>query len=266
MVMKKLLVAFLMFIGLAACAKEDEIFVLPLYMTTPQNHNSYGFETVSEIVADDIIRAFLLGNKINSTRLEAVKSLLANDSYVSQAGEKYRKTGLIDLEKISVATKATPVAKTLLVASFIEDKNGIKQDPWDVLKLASDFGIDYPYVLTTKVILLDNKESVALWQKSYSMPLASNKKSFTAQNFSKAADQYEKVRSFSKNIIAKDVEENLVLRLNSKSIDFSKNITKTPESAEGVGLKYYKRGIPVKITPPAETLEQQLLKDDSFSL
>lgn len=263
--MKKFLVMFLMLIGLTAFAKEEEVFVLPLYMTDVQNHNSYGFETASEIVADDIIQSFLLGNKINSPRLDNVKALMSNDYTLREVGEKFRKTSLIDFEKLAKASKSGSSDKILLVAGYVEDKNGAKLDLWDTLKLASDFQIDYPYVLTTKVVLIDN-EGIALWQKSYSMPLASNKKAFNAQNFSKAAEQYEKVRSFSKNIIAKDVEQNLVLRLNNKSIDFSGNIKKSPAGTEGVGLKYYKRGIPVKITPPSESIEQQLLKDDSFSL
>lgn len=265
MVMKKFLVMFLMLIGLAAFAKEEEVFVLPLYMTDLQNNNSYGFETASEIVADDIIQNFLLGNKVNSPRLETVKALMTNDYTLREVGEKFRKSSLIDFEKLAKTSKFGTSDKILLVAGYVEDKNGAKLDLWDTLKLASDFQIDYPYVLTTKVVLIDN-EGVALWQKSYSMPLASGKKAFNAQNFSKAAEQYEKVRSFSKNIIAKDVEQNLVLRLNNKSIDFSGNIKKSPAGAEGVGLKYYKRGIPVKITPPSESIEQQLLKDDSFSL
>lgn len=266
MVMKKFLVMFFMFIGLAVSAQEDNVFVLPLYMTDLQNHNSYGFETASEIVADDIIQNFLLGNKINSTRLENVKALLSNDYNVREVGDKYRKTGLIDFEKLTKSTKIGTSDKTLLVVGFVKDNNEKQLDLWDVLKLASDFQIDSPYVWTTKVILVDNKEGVALWQKTYTMPLASSKKAFNAQNFSKAAEQYEKVRSFSKNIIAKDVEQNIILRLNNKSIDFADNVKKNPNGAEGVGLKYYKKGIPVKITPPEETIEEQLLKDDSFSL
>lgn len=263
--MKKFLVMFLLLIGLTACAKEEQIFVLPLYMTDQQNHNAYGFETASEIVADDIIQNFLLGNKINSPRLENVKALITNDYTVREVGDKFRKTGLIDFEKIAKNVKYGTTDKTLLIAGFVEDKNGTKLDLWDTLKLASDFQIEYPYVLTTKVVLIDN-EGIALWQKSYTMPLASDKKAFNAQNFSKAAEQYEKVRSFSKNIIAKDVEQNLILRLDNKTIDFSRDAKKSPEGVEGVGLKYYKRGIPVKITPPSQTLEQQLIKDDSFSL
>lgn len=261
--MKKLLVFIFMFIGLAACAKEEEIFVLPLYMTDVQNNNFYGFETASEIVAGEIIQNFLLGDNISTTRLDSVKALTANDFNVKTAAEKFRKTGLIDYDKLVKSLRST-ADKTLLVVGYVEDKNEAKLELWDVLKLASDFQIDYQYNWTTMVMLIDNTDGVALWHKSYTMPLASNKKPFSAKNFSAAADNYEKVRSFSKNIIAKDVEENVILRLENKTIDYSDNVKPVPN--EGIGLKYYKKGIPVRITPPSETIEQQLLKDDSFSL
>lgn len=263
--MKKFLVMFLMLIGLAASAQSDNIFVLPLYMSE-QNSNAYSFDTASEIVAEEIIQNFLLGNTIDTTRLDRVKALLANNSTVKEVGVKFNKTGLIDFEKLSKSVTDPSADKLLLVVSFVEDEKGLRLGVWDTLKLASDFQIDYPYVLTTKTVLVDSKEGVAIWQKTYKMPLASNKKPFIAQNYSKAAEQYEKIRSFSKNIIAKDVEQNLSVRLKSRSIDFASNLGKNSNVDEGVGLKYYKKGIPVKITPPAETMEEQLKKDDSFSL
>lgn len=264
--MRKFLVMLLMMLGLAVCAKEQDVFVLPLFMTNSQNYNSYGFETVSEIVANDVIQNFLIGNKINTTRLSAVKALNETSPILKEIGNKYRKTGLIDFEKLTELSKKNPADKTLLVASYVEDSNGGMLDAWDVLKFATDFGIDYPYVLVTKVILLDNVDGVALWQKSYSLPLTSKNAAFTAQNYTKALEQYEKVHSYSKNIISKDVEQNLILRLNPKSIDFASQVKKNPNGEEGIGLKYYKKGIPVKITQPKETFEEQLLKDDSFSL
>ncbi len=259
--MKKLLVMFLMLIGLAASAEQQKVNVLPLFVSNVQNTNSYGFETASEIVAGDIIRNFLLGNKINTTKLDAVKALYENDFTLQQIAQKYSKTGLIDFEKLPSGAD-----KTLLVIGYVEDNNFSKLDLWDVLKLSSDFGLDFPFIWTTKVVLVDNKDGVALWQKSYTCPLASREGKFVAPDYTRAVEQYEKVRSFSKNIIAKDVEENVNLRLNPKEIDYASNVSPSSNADEGIGLKFYKRGIPVKITQPAETFEQQLLKDDTFSL
>lgn len=260
--MKKLLVMFFILIGLSACAEQQKVDVLPLFMSNAQNTNVYGFATVSEIVAGDIIQNFLLGNKINTTKLESVKALNENNFAIQQAAQKFSKTGLIDFEKFSAAT----TDKTLLVVAYVEDNNFSKLDLWDALKLSSDFGLEFPFMWTTKVVLFDNKDGVALWQKTYTCPLTSGDGRFIARDYTHAVEQYEKVRSFSKYIIAKDVEENINLRLTPREIDYSANVKPASNSDEGIGLKFYKRGVPVKITPPTETFEQQLLKDDSFSL
>lgn len=259
--MKKFLVIFLMLIGLSACAETQKIEVLPLFMSNAQNSNSYGFETASEIVAGDVIRNFLLGNKFNTTKLETVKALHENDFNLQQVAQKYSKTGLIDFEKLPNGAD-----KTLLVIGYVVDNNFSKLDLWDALKLSSDFGLDFPFIWTTKVVLVDNKDGVALWQKTYTCPLALRNGKFVAADYTQAVEQYEKVRSFSKNIIAKDVEENVNLRLNPKEIDYASSVKPSVNTDDGIGLKFYKRGVPVKITQPAETFEQQLLKDDSFSL
>lgn len=250
-----------MLIGLAANAAQQKVDVVPLFMSNAQNTNSYGFDSVSEIVAGDIIQNFLMGNKVNTTRLDAIKALKENDFGVQQVAQKYRQSGLIDFEKLT-----TTADKTLLVIGYVEDGNFSKLDLWDALKLSSDFGLDFPFTWTTKVVLFDNKDGVALWQKTYTCPLTSRDGKFVAADYTQAVEQYEKIRSFSKYIIAKDVEENVNLRLNPKKIDYASNMQPATNTDEGIGLKFYKRGIPVKITQPAETFEEQLLKDDSFSL
>ncbi len=243
--MKKLLVMFLMLSGLASFAVEPEVYVVPL---NPANSNSYGFEPVSQIVARDISKG--LG------------TLKLNDFSSQEILQKYNKTGVIDFEKLNIVT-----GKTLLVIAYVEDNNFTKLDLWDTLKLSSDFGLDFPFTWTTKVILVDNNDGVALWQKTYTCPLTSKNSSFVAADYTKAVEQYEKIHSYSKNVIAKDVEENVKLRLHPKAIDYASKVKNAPENNEGIGLKYYKkRGVPVKITQPSETFEQQLLKDDSFSL
>ncbi len=266
--MKRFLTMFFILLGLAANAKGQDVYVLPLFMNGETAANAYGFETASEIFAGDIIRNFLLGTKVNSTKLSSVKALHSNDIVLSQIADKYRKTGVIDFEKLISVSGKDMANKTLLVASFVEDVNGNLLEPWDVMKFASVLNIDSSYFLTTKVMLVDNKDGVLLWQKSYEMPLTSANKPFTAVNYTKAVEQYEKLRSYSKNVVAKDVEQNLNLRFGHKTINYAKNIKNQPNASEGIGLKYYKQGgVPtVKITQPEETFEQQLLREDSFSL
>lgn len=242
--MKKLLVMFLMLIGLCTFAAEEDVYVLPLNMS---NTNSFGFEPASEVVARDITKSF--------------GTLKANDFASPQILQKYNKTGVIDFEKLNIVS-----GKTLLIIGYVEDKNFAKLDLWDALKLSTDFDLDFPFMWTTKVVLVDNNDGVALWQKTYTCPLTSKNSDFVAGNYSLALEQYEKIRSYSKNIIARDVVENVKHRLNPKEIDYASKVKKPADNSEGIGLKYYKRGVPVKITQPSETFEQQLIKDDSFSL
>jgi len=269
--MKRFLVIITMLLmGLPVLAKEEQILVLPLFMTSSQNYNAYGFETASEIVSGDIIQNFLLGHKINTAKLESVKAFSDNDYTLLQTVDKFKRTGVIDFDKVvSVANKNPNYDKTLLVASYVKDKNGDLLEVWNLLKFATDFNLTGDYVLTTKVILVDNADGVALWQKTYELPLSSKRKPFVAKDYAKAVEQFEKVHSYSKNIISKDVEENLNVRLSGKTINFSRNNrTTSPTGQEGIGLKYIKReGIPgLKITEPAESFEDILRRDDSFSL
>ena len=266
--MKKIFLTLAIFLtGLYANAQGNNILVLPLFMTNSQNYNFYGFETTSEIIANDIINNFNFGHHIKSSSMDAVREAFANDNTLASIAQTYLNSNLIDFGKLTSLAQKLPSDKTLLITSYVEDKSGTKLDTWDVLKFATDFDIDYPYTLTTKVLLIDNTDSIVLWQRAYSTPLTSDMQNFTANSDTKAIEQFEKIHSFSKNIISKDVEEGLILRLNPKSIDFASQTKKDENTREGIGLKFYKN-MPstTKITQPKETFEQQLLNDDTFSL
>ena len=114
---------------------------------------------------------------------------------------------------------------------------------------------------------MDNSDAVVVWQKTYQTALGSKNSPFIAKDYSQAYEHYQKIVSYSKNIVAKDVEHNLMLKFYPKQIDFSKNINSSVNAKEGIGLKYYKKNVPLtKITQPTETMEERLLKEDSFSL
>lgn len=266
--MKRFLALLVMFfVGLTSWAKAPDVLVLPLFMTSTQNNNSYGFETVSEIVASELIQNFNRVNKIVSDDYKTVKTLYGEDFALGAIAQSFRQTNLIDFEKLeSITTKSHP-QYTLLTIGYVLDKNNVMLDVWDVLKIASDFDIRLNYELITKVILVDSVDGVVVWQKTYVTPLSSGNKPFWAKNYSQACEQHKKIASYLKNIVAKDVEHNLMLKFYPKQIDFAKNINRSQTTQEGVGLKYYKKMVPLtKITQPAESFEQQLLKEDSFSL
>lgn len=258
--MKKIfLILCLMMLGIATPAQEN-LLVVPLFTTNSYNANVYGFETTSEIIANDIIQDFQYNNKsyfniVNNQKYE-------NEYAIRSIAESFKKNTLIDFTKF----KNNSETKTLLIASYIMDSKKQILDAWNVLKFSTDFSINYPYKLTTKAILIDNQDGIVLWQKTYEMPLTSNRQTFSAQTNNKALEQFEKIHSFSKNIIAKDIEESLNLRFSQKSINFASRVKKVKTSDEGIGLKYYKNLPITKITQPPETIEEQLLNDDTFSL
>ena len=266
--MKRFLVVLLLLVGLAVNAKDVSLNVLPLFMSSSFGSNSYGFLTTSEIVAGDIIHEMMGRCVFTTSKLSDVKSTVEKDAVFSSVVDGYKRAKLLDVEKLVSISRKSLLEQTLVVISYIEDRAGAVCDCWDVLKLSSDFEIDYPYILTTRVILLDNKDGIALWQKTYNMNLTSGKVSFVAYDEKKAYEFYEKIRSYSANIIAKDVVQNLERRLKNKTIDYSKKVTKNADGNSGIGLKYYKnRTIPtVKITQPEESFEQHLLKEDLFGL
>lgn len=255
------------FLGVATFAKTPDVLVLPLFMTGGQSDNSYGFESVSEIVASELTNNFNRINKIVSDDYKTVKSLYGNDIELASIAQGFRKTGLINFDKLGIITDKTKAQYTLLTIGYVVDKNGLMLDAWDVLKMVSDFDIKLDYELTTKIILVDCTDGVVVWQKTYVTPLSSKGQPFIAKTYFQACEQNSKITSYLKNIVAKDVEHNLMLKFYPKQIDFSKNINRSQMTQEGVGLKYYKKMVPLtKITQPTESFEQQLLREDSFSL
>jgi len=267
--MKRFLTLLVMFfMGVVSWAKAPDILVLPLFMTNSQNFNSYGFETVSEIVASEVNYNLSYTGKFVIDDFGVSKALYQDDNMLMQIGEKYKKNGLIDFESLVSLVKKSSTTYTLLILGYAEDKNKLILDAWDALKLASDFDVILDYDLLIKLILVDNNDGIVVWQKTYLTPLSSENKPYKVTTYSQALEQYQKISSYSKNIVAKDVEHNLTLKFYPKKIDFKKNISQTLETQEGIGLKYYKKTlIPLtKITQPSETMEERLLKEDSFSL
>lgn len=266
--MKKFLILFIsFFIGVVSSAKTPDVLVLPLFMSNSKEAVSYGFDTVSEVVASDLMQKFNRSRKIASDDLQTIKMIYQNDIEFGQIAKNYRNKGLIDFDRLVNTTHKVSADYVLLTIGYVVDKNGVILDTWDVLKMSSDFGVVLDYELTTKIILVDKVDGVVVWQKTYVAPLGSKNKPFIAKTYSQAVEQNQKISSYLKNIVAKDVEHNLMLKFYPKQIDFAKNINRSQATQEGVGLKYYKKMVPLtKITQPSESFEQQLLREDSFSL
>lgn len=265
--MKKILFIILslfVLVQMPVLASPVQIYTIPLFISGLNVDSAWGFQSTSEIAANEIINVFAQTAEITSPNLQDVQTAHANDMALSQVAAKWVNSQMLDIN--SFAKIEPSQDKVLIVASGIVDKKGKINDAWDVLKFSLDFDINGKYEIITKAILIDNKENVVLWQKSYSYMLDTNRYSAKNSKSDFAIDEREKYRSFAHNIIARDAVENLSLRLNPKSIDYASKVKKTEQSDSGVGLKYYKNMPITKITPPAETMEERLRNDDSFEL
>ena len=250
----------------AGYALETQVYTMPLFISGLNADCTWNFQSTSEIATDEIIKTFLLDNNILSPQFQSVLNSHKNDMTLVNAANTWISTQRLDVSKFAQIEPNQD--KVLVIASGIIDKKGKIKDAWDTLKFSMDFSIDGKYEVLTKVILIDNKEGVILWQKNYSYILDTKRLSGNVSQYVYAVDEREKFRSFAHNIIARDVAENLSLRLNPKSIDYASKVKKTEKSDDGVGLKYYKNNqMPhFKITPPGQTMEERLRNDDSFDI
>lgn len=242
-----------------------QVYTLPLFLSELNSQNSLGFDTTSEITAGEIINIIGQTKGITSPHLQAVNISHSHDSLLASVAKTWREKQILPVEEFS---KIVPEQdKIIIVASGVADKNGKIIDPWDVLKFNIDFGIQNEFIISTKVVLLDNKDGVLLWQKNYNYAINTGRINGN-KGYEFACDEREKFRSYAHNIIARDAVENLLLRLSSKSIDYASKIPQKVNTEEGIGLKHFQNNrMPhVKITPPGETMEQRLLNEDSFEI
>lgn len=231
-------------------AKSFNVLVLPSDLLEARE-NYYAFEEVSEIVSSDIILNFSKTPQIITPDLYSVRERLSMNSNLKTLTlntlKKYKNSGTIDytaFKKISNDFKCNSV---LIVSSYaVTSHNSLKRSLWDVLDVSSAYSIAYPYMLETNAVLLDTVNDLVMWSGSYSKKAVNNENVFTAKNYAEANAHLENIRMYSKDILAKDITQNVTLRFFPKSIRPVDK--KTPEGDAGGTLRY-ERTIPV-ITRP----------------
>ncbi len=223
--MKFLVKLFIIFVlAISPCyAITFDVLVLPSDIFSVRE-NYYGFNEVSEIIASDIIKNFNSTNgKIKSPDLYAVKNGFAKNPQLKQtvkkALEQYKSSGKIDYEAFKSASEYFSCKSILLVsASVTSDKSTQKRGIWEVLDISSAFKIKYPYRLETSLLLTDNVNNLVMWSNNYSVKLSDNNDSFSASSYTQANEQYEKIKLYSKNIVASSAAQNILLRFFPKSV------------------------------------------------
>lgn len=239
--MKILVKLFIIFCFLIAPAYAHDILVLPADLLQIKE-NYYSFDEPSEIIANDIIKEFNKTNgKLKSFDLYDIKAKFNNNTLLKNSLAKY-KNNTIDYEAFKTIGKDFGCNYILLVnSSVMTNKNSLRRSLWEVLEVATAFDISYPFRLENSVVLLDSANELVIWSNNYSSKLGTNNNEFTAKNIAQADAEYEKIKLYSKTVIAPSVSQNIMLRFFPKSI----RPLQTEINSQGGALKF-ERTIPEK--------------------
>lgn len=249
--------AILMLLVSPVFAITFDVLVLPADLLS-EKENYYNFDEVSEIIANDIIIDFNKSNgKIKSPDLYEVRKKLNKNqelkTTVSNLLTEYKKTNKLNYDSIKKAGDAFSCKSVLIVSSYaVTNKNSLKRGVWEVLNISSAFDTSYPYRLETSVVLLDTVNNLVMWSNNYSTKLGANDNIFAAKNYAQANAELEKIKLYSKSIIAPSSSQNIMLRFYPKAI---RPVEKQYKDINGGALRY-ERTLPE--TPKDESKEENI--------
>lgn len=243
-ILVKILV-ILMFVISPAYAADFDVLVLPADLIL-QKENYYNFYEMSVIIANDIIKNFNYSNgKIKSPDLYAIRENIFKEqelkTLAANALNNYKNSNHIDYETLKKIGEKFKYNYIILISSSVTtNKNSLKRGVWEVLEVSSDFETNYPYRLETSIVMIDTANDIVMWSNKYSIKLGTNSNIFNAENFAQANDWLEKMKLYSKSVIAPSVSQNITLRFFPKSI---RPVEHKIEENSGGALKF-ERNLP----------------------
>src|SRR5574344_1198358 len=190
---------------------------------TNSGDNFYGFDYADETVASDVIKIFNKSFKVHSPDLYSLNSKLNADSNLKYslltALKQYKSTESIDYSDLNKVANSFGAKSVLIIFNSIALKNNTqKHDLWEILDVASAFDIQSNYELKTTAILLDNVKNMVMWSATYKTNLNNKDGSFKALNYPQAIEQSEKFKLYSKDILSKNIAQNVTLRFYPQSV------------------------------------------------
>ena len=242
--MKKLIgiLSIIFFIQQAVIAAGYDVLVLPADLLNTRE-NYYNFTEASEIVSNDIINDFNNSKgRINSPDIYNLRAVLSQNysqkTDLANALSKFKSSGAIDFDALkSSGTLFNTKYIVLVSSSVVTNKNSLKRSVWEVLEIATDCDVTYPYRLETSVVLVDTSSNSVMWSNNYSTKLGANDNIFAAKNYAQANGEYEKLKLYSASVVAPSASQNIILRFYPKSI----NTIETKVEDTGGALRYDKR-------------------------
>lgn len=248
-----------LFITTTARAVTFNVVVLPADLFRVCE-NYYCYPEVSEIVANDIIGYFNVSDKIKSPSVAEIRKVLAQNpnvkTSVKSSVDKFNSRGNIDFQSMKQLSRLFGANSVLIVSNGVATENSAaKRTVWEILELSSNLNISYPYTMYTDAVLLDTVNDLVMWRGGYSKKLNSSDGSFTAQKASESYAKYGYMQSYSYDILAKTIAQNVILRffpksvnpvLNTKDIKPSGNYFRYESSAPSLNRKEEKEEEPLE--------------------
>lgn len=199
-------------------AEPFKVLVLPVDLFSVCD-NYYCFPEVSEIIAEDVINNFNKRGKIISPNLYDVRKKFAEDPALKASAvntlNRYKNRNSVDFTSTKAVAKAFDAKSVLLINSLVTQQNS-KRNVWEVMEVSSAFEAYNSYTMETNAVLTDNVNDVVMWSGKYKKILGDNETRFWAVTSSQAASQLEKMKFYSRDIISKDIAQNITLRFYPK--------------------------------------------------
>lgn len=214
----KIVVLLCLLLGNCVSAEPFRVLVLPVDLfSVCQNY--YCFPELSEVIAADVIENFNKKGKIISPVLYDVRKKISGDSKLKAAAvnvlTRYKNTNTVDFTSLKSLSKAFDAKSVLIINSCVIQENS-KRSIWEVMEVSSAFEIINLYTMETNAILTDNVNDIVMWSGKYKRTLGDNEMRFWAVDSSQAASQLEKLKFYSRDIVSKNIAENITLRFYPK--------------------------------------------------
>ncbi len=186
--------------------------------------NYYCYPEVSEIIATDVIDNFNSTGKINSPSISSVRKAIAQNQemgkYAYSTVTRYARNKSLNFDAMKIVAKAFNANYVLIISNDVPVKDAYaRRNVWEMLVLSTNFKIAYPYEMETDAILIDTINDLVMWKNTYNKKISDSNSMFKAPNASDAYAKLEYFRQYSKDILSKNISQNIYLRFFPKVID-----------------------------------------------
>ena len=215
-IFSKILLIFTLFIGSTAFSEQYKVLILPVDLFSVCE-NYYCFDEPSTIISNDIINYLNKNGRVAATDLYEVRNKLSANPQLKTSAtyalNKYKNSNNIDFTSLKKLSNEFGTKSIMLISS----RTGTRSI-WEVLEVSSVFEAVNDYSLETNAVLLDNVNDVVMWSGKYKRTLGDSESRFWAKDSSQANSQYEKIKYYSKDILAKTIAQNVIQRFMPKTI------------------------------------------------